>query len=374
MLEAAVGRPPIWVGYENLAAGKIGRLRLAANGIDPGPPDGRHITALGPLPDYYALPLTRLSQLLIQNGYTLNSYGYDWRVDARRSGQFLAADIMLDETAEDPCTIVGHSFGGLVARFAWQRLVGAGQTGLVRRIITLGTPHWGCYASVDLFQGGSEQLTQIVNLNYAPGLAGLGISPPSGNRTWHYSDLVALACTFPSFYNVMPSLLAPHQESDPNRAKLFSGPWPASIPVQIADLQDMVNVFQPALAGADTMPPPWVLTTVAGVGMPTPDRLDYPSALGQLDSVNRFNVGDGYVPPSSALLAGSAQYTLNVAHEDLPGSTIESGQLVQWILDPRGPPSPAPPAVVVPGPLVQSLAGPPSPVRILVSAPIPRDP
>lgn len=363
-----------WVNYAAIAVGLVGRLRLAADGVSPGPPDGVQMYAGVPLPDYYAAAIGRLTADLQPHGYTVVPWGFDWRLTAPTTAASLAAQIAATVAPADPCTIVAHSFGGIVARLAWAQLSGQGQSGLVRRIITLGSPHWGSYGGIRLWSGDADQLDQLSWLSAVSlaiyGLAGAQLL----GRYWSTTRLIALANTFPSLYWTLPSLLAPDAAQDPNRSAIYSFAWPASLGVSATWLEAAQNQFQLSLADPSSQPPPWVFTTVAGVGLPTANRLLYAQILGQPRAYAIADVGDGTVTTSSALMTESAQYTLTAAHMDLPRVAADAGLLAQWVLDPRGPPTPPPPAVVVQGQLGFVSAGPPSPLPIVAAPPIPRDP
>ena len=58
---------------------------------------------------------------------------------------------------------------------------------------------------------------------------------------------------------------------------------------------------------------------------------------------------------------GLRRYTLACGHNDFPLRLVQDGTLLAAVLDPRGPPSPPPAAVVVGGPAVPLLGPPPVP-------------
>ena len=239
-----------WVSYTQLALGYVGRLRLAADGISPGPPDGVQLYPGAPLPDYYAAATAQLAADLAPSGYTVVPYGYDWRLSCQTTGTALANRIRADVDASDPCSIVGHSLGGLVARLAWRSLVGTGESGLVRRIVTLGTPHYGSYGAVRIWSLDSEVSTQLSYLSLASIAVYGGLVAELNGRVWSPSRVAALASTWPSLYETMPSLLAPDVASDPNRAALYGTGWPADRGVSQAWLQYAARRVA-TLAGGD---------------------------------------------------------------------------------------------------------------------------
>ena len=66
--------------------------------------------------------------------------------DVRRSAALLGAHIerICEQTGSDQVHVVGHSLGGLIARYYVQRLHGDSR---VRTLVTLGTPHHGTLAA-----------------------------------------------------------------------------------------------------------------------------------------------------------------------------------------------------------------------------------
>ncbi|MGH3512813.1 MAG: esterase/lipase family protein [Pseudonocardiaceae bacterium] len=356
----------VWVSYTRLALGQLGRLRLAPDGASPGPPDGVQLYPGGPLPDYYGSAIAALAAALSPHGYSVVPWGYDWRLSTQVTGRLLADRIRRDVTAADPCSLVGHSLGGLVCRLAWASLVGTGESGLVRRIVTLGTPHWGSYGPVRIWSRDSEVSQQLWYISLASIAVFGGAIAVSTGRIWDPSRVAALTSTWPAVYETLPSLLAPDAGADPNRLVIYSGPWPSDRGVSMAWLDYARTVYQPLLASAGTLPPAWILTTVGGSGYATVSRLERPQYLGDPRAYVSTGDGDGQVVLSSAILPGSAQIQLTGAHGDLPVITAGLSQAAAVILDPRVAPDPPPPAQVLPGIYPVQLHGPPSPNVIAI--------
>ena len=87
--------------------------------------------------------------------------------DVRRSAALLGAHIerICEQTGSDQVHVVGHSLGGLIARYYVQRLHGDAR---VRTLVTLGTPHGGTLAAYLLptplirqLRPGSDLLTEL---------------------------------------------------------------------------------------------------------------------------------------------------------------------------------------------------------------------
>ncbi|MFD1151702.1 esterase/lipase family protein [Saccharothrix hoggarensis] len=87
--------------------------------------------------------------------------------DVRRSAALLAEHVerICEQTGSDRVHVVGHSLGGLIARYYVQRLNGDAR---VRTLVTLGTPHGGTLAAYLLptsltrqLRPGSELLSEL---------------------------------------------------------------------------------------------------------------------------------------------------------------------------------------------------------------------
>jgi pimeloyl-ACP methyl ester carboxylesterase len=94
----------------------------------------------------WSLPRTLQPNVLV-------GFAYDWRQDNTTTAKWLQSLLgTLYLTSGQNCTItlVGHSMGGLVAR-AYLEVIGSGDPwfGSIRRLITLGTPHFGAPLALD---------------------------------------------------------------------------------------------------------------------------------------------------------------------------------------------------------------------------------
>jgi pimeloyl-ACP methyl ester carboxylesterase len=80
------------------------------------------------------------------DGYDLAAYDYDWGEPILRSAERLRDILNGRAPADAEVTLVAHSMGGLVSRFA---LIG-GDLPCVRRIFMLGTPNFGAFTARQL--------------------------------------------------------------------------------------------------------------------------------------------------------------------------------------------------------------------------------
>ena len=181
----------LWRAVSSLG-GSIEGLELPASG-DPG-----GVTAAGLVQDLTILPglikidgYTRIEQYLISQldlspGRNYFPFPYDWRLDNRVSAERLERRAMdwlraWRESSGQPdarLVLIGHSMGGLVARYFLECLGGWAHT---RALITLGTPHQGSLNSVDSLVHGMKK-----------GIGPFGL------------DLSPLLRSYPSVYQLLP--------------------------------------------------------------------------------------------------------------------------------------------------------------------------
>jgi triacylglycerol lipase len=81
-----------------------------------------------------------------------------WTADLRDAARQLAAEVeaICEQTGYDRIHVIGHSMGGLVARYYVQRLGGDAR---VHTLVTLGTPHHGTRTARVFPRGVCQQLT-----------------------------------------------------------------------------------------------------------------------------------------------------------------------------------------------------------------------
>ncbi len=268
--QLGVRRPPplpddlLWIDPVDFQRG--GLLRLGLEHDD--------VTSCGPVVYSYL----RLKLNLAARGHTVGCFDYDWRHGVVELGRRLAARLATD--GDEPCALVCHSMGGLVARAAL-----ASDPARVGRIITLGTPHAGAYSPLQALRGvyGTvRRLAQLDPLHTAEDLA----------------DLVFAG--FPSLYDMLPRGGALDW--------LDAASWPDSAPrPRVAELSRTALLQLPT--------DPDRIFCIAGTGQPT--VTDARVEGGELRYVLTGH-GDGTVPLASALLAGHAGRCVEVAHSELP--------------------------------------------------------
>jgi len=265
------GRPSevLWIDPLQIAAGRLTALTL---------PSGKPLQSVGVLLFSYA----KLRLELRIAGCDVSFHPYDWRLGLDELGTALAARIAAQGR---PVILVAHSMGGLVARMAARML----PKRLVRKLIMLGTPNEGSFASVQALRGTYPFVRKMSTLDRK-----------------HSAEYLAqnVFCTFPGLYHMLPP---------PRRIKgmdLFDARrWPADGPTPSAAL-----LRQAAIVGAGLAPVDSRMVHIIGVNQETVVGLRR-TAAGFEYSMDRN--GDGTVPLSLARLPRLKCYFVDEAHADL---------------------------------------------------------
>ncbi len=204
--------PVLWVDPLQIAAGRLTALKL---------PSGESLRAVGVLLFSYA----RLKLQLEIGGLRTSFHSYDWRLGLDVLGAQLAARI---ESEEQPVILVAHSMGGLVARVAARML----PKRMVRKLIMLGTPNAGSFASVQALRGTYPFVRRMARLDRR-----------------HSPEYLATKVfnTFPGLYHMLPTPRRPEGIDlfDPRE-------WPPDGPAPDGPLLKGVAAVRANLAPADS--------------------------------------------------------------------------------------------------------------------------
>ncbi len=206
----------VWWDPNLLLTGGFNFLRLARDGVSPGAPGGVAMDFSNIAPTPWDGVVTALTSQLDQTVWELVYWPYDWRLKIEPQAVLLANRIRTDATPAEPATIVGHSMGGLIACLAWKELNTTSQANLVRRVISLGSPFQGSYATIQWLTGTSASVQQIIALGnaVAPALSAIATQ-------FLLPNLNSVALTWPAFYELFPGLGGTEEAIDPNRARLY---------------------------------------------------------------------------------------------------------------------------------------------------------
>jgi pimeloyl-ACP methyl ester carboxylesterase len=270
----------LWIDPLQIAAGRLTSLSL---------PSGKALHAVGVLLFSYA----KLKLQLEIGGREAHFHAYDWRLGLEELGAQLATRIAADGK---PVILVAHSMGGLVARMAARML----PKRRVRRLIMLGTPNGGSFASVQALRGTYPFVRRISRLDRK-----------------HSAEYLAANVfnTFPGLYHMLPSrrlegidLFDPHD-------------WPADGPAPKAQILGKVAAVRAALA-----PPDSRMVHIVGVNQET--------VVGMRRAGDGFeyamtNNGDGTVPLALATLPKLKCYFV----EELHGNLANNARVIQAVID-----------------------------------------
>jgi len=284
----------VWLRLFRILRGGFSLLPLA-NGSSV-----KRVGATGILKRYYGDQLL----WLMDQGWNVHAFWFDWRLDVRRSADTLA--LRMREWFEPGCPVhlVAHSMGGLVARMfihrhpdqwagMWDRK-GNGAAG--GRLVMLGTPNHGSFAIPQLLSGLNGVLRKLALVDLFHSL----------------SELIEVAKTFTGIYHMLPSPLRM-----PAAAKLYEAATYAPLVVEQRQL-DGGRAFHNELAGDAATVDANRMVYVAGYGRPTPAGIRDWARLGSLDGYEINRLGDGTVPLALGLLDGIPTYYVKAGHGSLP--------------------------------------------------------
>jgi pimeloyl-ACP methyl ester carboxylesterase len=271
----------LWVDPLQISAGRLTALKL---------PSGKSLRAVGVLLFSYA----RLKLQLQISGRDARFHSYDWRLGLDVLGAQLAARIAAEG---EPVILVAHSMGGLVARMAARML----PKRLVRRLIMLGTPNDGSFASVQALRGTYPFVRRMSRLDRR-----------------HSPEYLAAKVfnTFPGLYHMLPP---------PRRLKgldLFHArDWPVEGPPPQERLLREVAAVRAQLAAPDSR-----MVQILGVNRETVVGVRR-TAAGFEYSMARS--GDGTVPLALARLPKLKSYFV----EELHGNLANNSQVIRAVVD-----------------------------------------
>jgi pimeloyl-ACP methyl ester carboxylesterase len=173
----------VWRAITSLG-GSITGLELADDDADDG------VTATRLVPDVTVVPglikidgYSRVSEYLVKQlglveGQNFHTFPYDWRRDNRISAKRLESKALSwlnhwrasSGHADAKLVLIGHSMGGLIARYFIECLGGWQHT---RTLMTLGTPHRGSLNAVGFLANGMKKGIGPLGLDLSPLLRSL---------------------------------------------------------------------------------------------------------------------------------------------------------------------------------------------------------
>jgi pimeloyl-ACP methyl ester carboxylesterase len=274
----------LWVDPIDISIGRLASLRL---------PRAAPIVSLGVVLYSYL----RLKLQLRAAGLSVSFHDYDWRLGVDELGRAFAERLRKESAPR--LAIVAHSMGGLVSRAAVV-LPGAER---VERVLLLGSPNFGSFATIQALRGTYAVVRKIARLTNdasAEALAGQVFN------------------TFPSLYHMLPSGRCS------NGTDLFdSNAWPQSGPRPDEQLLEHARAVQSTLAQADSR-----FACIVGIGQETVTGVQ---RRGDDFVYTITRHGDGTVPVISAALPGVPTHYAQVAHSDLTRDRLIAAAVVDLL-------------------------------------------
>jgi pimeloyl-ACP methyl ester carboxylesterase len=281
IMGSKIGAGPevLWIDPLQISAGRLTDLRL---------PFGKALRAAGVLLFSYA----QLKFELAISGRDALFHSYDWRLGIDELGGQLARRILEDGR---PVILVAHSMGGLVARMAMRVL----PKRWVQKLIMMGTPNEGSFASVQALRGTYPFVRRMSRLDRK-----------------HSAEFLAATVfnTFPGLYHMLPRRLEGINLFDP-------GEWPTGGPKLSGPILREVAAVRARLAPVDSR-----MVHIVGVEQETVVAIRRAAAgFEYLMSRN----GDGTVPRACAALPKLRCYFV----QELHGNLANNAQVIQAVID-----------------------------------------
>lgn len=293
---------PIWLNPTAILAGYFPRMRLAVPGEDEPPPAGGDLDPGPPLPFYYGFLMSSLRAL----GWNVVAPVFDWRGPIEQDALDLYG-LMKTHGASGPVRVLCHSRGGLVTRYALALLQAEGKLGLVRRVMSLGTPHTGSMLAVQLlacYHATKKRLTDLGK--FLPGVV---------VRHLGAAEVAHVMRSWPGAYQLLPKIGAPWNLPDPGDALYHRVTYQAS---PANPVQAFLDAAKATWATLPTEFPGVDWIDVIGLGVQTPVGIPDITKITQSGQMTWDVNGDGVVPSGSAHPVVRRYVSVPCAHDLLP--------------------------------------------------------
>lgn len=332
---------PYWLNPALIARDGCLPMALDAGGNEPLPPKGKKLAAGNIMRTLYDALRRRLATGLPGN-WLKTLYTYDWRLAPSQSVSGLVRGILDVATPSEPAYLVGHSLGGLLCVAAYKQLKASGHQDLIKKIVTLGTPHCGSYSISDVWGLRDPSTNDLAMMS---GFVFSSIQfPPKvlAQLAKLKDDVIKTINTWPSVYALMPSYTGGNNPNDPLASQWYTiTNHPSDLHISASWLQWSENVWRPFYQRVTDDPPRDVLKCVAGSGFRTAQRLLDPAKLDQVEALAWSDDGDGVVSCWSATCKSTDTVIVRSTHSLLPQDQVVIEKMPAWLLEER-PPEPTP--------------------------------
>jgi hypothetical protein len=301
---------PVWVDVPSLLGGSVVDLQLAADGVSPGPLAGGQVAVVT---DIFRPAYGEMSAFLRLVGHPVFDLAWDWRRELLQHAAELWPAIAA-WAGGGGVSLLAHSLGGLFARALYGAAQAAGQAGVISRIVTIGTPHFGSLEAARLLYGLPPLYRGLERLCGWTTQAIRGVGP-----NW----LAATVATWPAIYELMPwADSGPLHDYSPAQAALQYSPlaYRQGVPLPNVAWLGAAPALQRSLAAL--LPP---IISIAGTGFRTAWAYNQgpgESSYGE-DGYQYTDDGDGYVtvasasPPGGSLFRVAVEHTFQPLHPDV---------------------------------------------------------
>jgi hypothetical protein len=329
----------LWV--DTIAIGNphlVVRLMIDKDGVSPYPDWGAAMVPSGWVDPFYTTWLDLLTTQADAFGFgPVQQLAWDWRLSMQFAANRLMAMIAAVATPDLPCNIVAHSAGGLVARLAYAGMVDNKTTNLVRRVVTLGTPHKGAFDAVKTLSGGVTFYdTWLWNALY--GSQGFQLWLPTGIAPDTGTFWAGLAGTWPSIYQLLP--MPDEVNAQANTDVLYARISYDTRPYLFQKWFDLARVtVWPLLQDPAHAIPTNILWTLAGTSTPTLSGMKSYDLKQAWDDefwkASPVADGDGVVTRDSQLVDGAMQWVCACAHRDETSGFAANGMIATALTEDR---------------------------------------
>ncbi len=253
--------------------------------------------------------------LALHRQTALYEFPYDWRRPVEHNADILHACLerWAEQDASRKFTLVGHSMGGVVSRAYLARHPAAAEQ-RIKRVVTLGTPHFGAAGAIENVVVGNLMMEMAARLN-------------ADNR------MKRILLNMPSLYEVLPApppLFPAGQDYPANWDIYRATAWQFEGVRQ--DYLDLGQAFHRLLAAAD---PQVEVVQIAGCHLST--VVEVCRTVGPDEKLRfepiRTDAGDGTVPLWSAVLPQGTTYYVQERHRYLPANDRVIAATLELIYD-----------------------------------------
>lgn len=337
LLESELSRigaePVLWLNGKALGYSEFAGLELAEDGISPKPPYGQQLFSSGVISPYWTTVEATLERAF-SSEYNIELWHYDWRYDVRDTGHDLGNQIVSQNSPLNPAVIVGHSLGGIVARFAWDRLMQTFGPGWISKVITIGTPHEGSFNMPWAFNSSNPTVQLITGYKVATFAARAAAKEVDAFESLMTpARMIDIMMSWPSVYYLMPHYpLSPTAEEVLMYDRIYNAEtYPYYTNAKQERLDFARNVIQRQLRSRDLIPDPRKVGQIFGASFPTANAVEWGLLPGSDFRQVLGGDGDDTVLVHSASALDGRKASINCNHAGQPQNQEVADKLVQWI-------------------------------------------